>query len=86
MIEAVDLTEGILLDRFTPARAWQGEFKAGQNIVFIHTGGAQVLTSYRDLFGKRGNWPVRTRCFRADEYRYGKGCRCFDYHCLLTAS
>ena len=30
----------------------QGELKAGENVVFIHTGGAQALAGYRSLFGR----------------------------------
>ena len=64
MIEAVELTarhESILLDPVYSGKAMaglidlvrQGEFKAGENVVFIHTGGAQALFGYRSLFGKR---------------------------------
>jgi L-cysteate sulfo-lyase len=28
----------------------KGEFKKGQNIVFLHTGGAQALPGYLDSF------------------------------------
>jgi L-cysteate sulfo-lyase len=29
----------------------RGDFKQGQNIVFIHTGGSQALFAYRNVFG-----------------------------------
>jgi L-cysteate sulfo-lyase len=65
MIEAVELTarhESIMLDPVYSGKAMaglidlvrKGEFKTGENIVFIHTGGAQALFGYRSLFGKRG--------------------------------
>ncbi|MBT3426746.1 MAG: D-cysteine desulfhydrase [Gammaproteobacteria bacterium] len=64
MIEAVELTarhESILLDPVYSGKAMaglidlvrQGEFKAGENVVFIHTGGSQALFGYPSLFGKR---------------------------------
>ncbi|PWF21437.1 D-cysteine desulfhydrase [Corticimicrobacter populi] len=50
-------TEGILLDPVYSAKGFaglldyirKGEFKAGQNIVFIHTGGAAALPGYRSV-------------------------------------
>jgi len=64
MLEAVELTarhETILLDPVYSGKAMaglidlirQGEFKSGQNVVFIHTGGAQALFGYRRLFSRR---------------------------------
>lgn len=60
-IEAIELlarTEGILLDPVYSGKGMagliglirQGRFKASENIVFIHTGGAQALFGYRDAF------------------------------------
>jgi L-cysteate sulfo-lyase len=62
MREAVTLTartEGILLDPVYSGKAMaglidlirRGQFKAGQNIVFIHTGGAVGLFGYQHYFG-----------------------------------
>jgi L-cysteate sulfo-lyase len=31
----------------------QGFYRREENIVFIHTGGAQALSGYRSLFGQR---------------------------------
>lgn len=50
-------TEGILLDPVYSAKGFaglldyirKGIFKAGQNIVFIHTGGAAALPGYRNI-------------------------------------
>lgn len=50
-------TEGILLDPVYSAKGFaglldyirQGRFTAGQNIVFIHTGGATALSGYRNV-------------------------------------
>ena len=61
MVEAVTLlarTEGILLDPVYSGKGMaglldlirQGHFKAGQNIVFLHTGGAVGLYGYRNAF------------------------------------
>ena len=60
-IEAIELlarTEGILLDPVYSGKGMagliglirQGRFKASENIVFIHTGGAPALFGYRDAF------------------------------------
>jgi L-cysteate sulfo-lyase len=62
MREAITLvarTEGILLDPVYSGKAMaglidlirRGQFKAGQNIVFIHTGGAVGLFGYQHYFG-----------------------------------
>jgi L-cysteate sulfo-lyase len=64
MIEAVEMTarhESILLDPVYSGKgmaglidlARQGFYRRGENIVFIHTGGAQALSGYRSLFGQR---------------------------------
>ena len=64
MIEAVEMTarqESILLDPVYSGKgmaglidlARQGFYRRGENIVFIHTGGAQALSGYRNLFGQR---------------------------------
>ncbi|MCU0952845.1 MAG: pyridoxal-phosphate dependent enzyme, partial [Burkholderiaceae bacterium] len=64
MIEAVRLvarTEGILLDPVYSGKGMaglidlirKGEFRRGQNIVFLHTGGAVGLYGYRDAFADR---------------------------------
>ena len=64
MLEAIELTarhEAILLDPVYSGKAMaglidlirQGEFDAGENVVFIHTGGAQALFGYRSLFSQR---------------------------------
>lgn len=57
-IEVLARTEGILLDPVYSGKGMagliglirQGRFKASENIVFIHTGGAQALFGYRDAF------------------------------------
>ena len=65
MIDAVNLAarhESILLDRVYSGKGMaglidqvrQGAFQTGENVVFIHTGGAQALFGYRDLFSKGG--------------------------------
>lgn len=59
-LEAIMLTartEGVMLDPVYSAKGMagligrirQGEFKKGQRIVFLHTGGAQVLPAYRRI-------------------------------------
>jgi len=64
MIEAVEMTarhESILLDPVYSGKGMaglidlvrQGFYRRGENIVFIHTGGAQALSGYRSLFGQR---------------------------------
>jgi L-cysteate sulfo-lyase len=64
MIEAVEMTarhESILLDPVYSGKAMaglidlvrQGVYRRDENIVFIHTGGAQALPGYRSLFGQR---------------------------------
>lgn len=64
MIEAVEMTarhESILLDPVYSGKGMaglidlvrQGFYRPGENIVFIHTGGAQALSGYRSLFGQR---------------------------------
>ena len=64
MIEAVEMTarhESILLDPVYSGKGMaglidlvrQGYYRRGENIVFIHTGGAQALAGYRSLFGQR---------------------------------
>jgi L-cysteate sulfo-lyase len=64
MIEAVEMTarhESILLDPVYSGKGMaglidlvrQGYYRRGENIVFIHTGGAQALSGYRSLFGQR---------------------------------
>jgi L-cysteate sulfo-lyase len=64
MIEAVSLvarTEGILLDPVYSGKAMAGlldlirkeRFGKGQNIVFLHTGGAAGLFAYRHAFGEQ---------------------------------
>lgn len=61
MIDAVRLvarTEGILLDPVYSGKGMaglidlvrKGQFRRGQNIVFVHTGGAVGLYGYRDAF------------------------------------
>ncbi|WP_407333960.1 D-cysteine desulfhydrase [Enterovibrio sp. 27052020O] len=61
-IEAISLFakhEGILLDPVYSGKGGaglidlirKGHFKKGENIVFLHTGGAQALPGYRDAFG-----------------------------------
>lgn len=61
MIEAVELlarTEGILLDPVYAGKGFagliglirKGVFRKGQNIVFVHTGGAVGLFAYRETF------------------------------------
>ena len=66
MIEALELTarhEGILLDPVYSGKGMaglidlirKGEFNDNDNIVFIHTGGAQALPGYRSVFGNRGS-------------------------------
>ncbi len=65
MIEAVTLTarhESILLDPVYSGKGMaglidqvrQGAFQIDENVVFIHTGGAQALFGYRDLFSQGG--------------------------------
>lgn len=65
MIEAVTLlarTEGILLDPVYSGKGMaglidlvrKGQFTRGQNIVFLHTGGAVGLYGYRDAFAGAG--------------------------------
>jgi L-cysteate sulfo-lyase len=60
-LEAIELlarTEGILLDPVYSAKGMaglidlirQGRYKADDNIVFLHTGGAQALFGYREAF------------------------------------
>ncbi|HKK22302.1 MAG TPA: D-cysteine desulfhydrase [Pseudohaliea sp.] len=60
-IEAIHLLarlEGILLDPVYSAKGMaglidlirKGQYRAGQNIVFLHTGGAQALHGYRGFF------------------------------------
>lgn len=62
MIEAVRLVaqlEGILLDPVYSGKGMaglidlirSGHFRKGENIVFLHTGGAVGLFGYRDIFG-----------------------------------
>ena len=64
MIEAVEMTarhESILLDPIYSGKGMaglidlirQGFYRREENIVFIHTGGAQALSGYRSLFGQR---------------------------------
>ena len=61
MIEAVKMLaelEGVLLDPVYTGKAAagliglirQGHFKAGENVVFLHTGGAPALYAYQPLF------------------------------------
>lgn len=60
-IEAIELFarhEGILLDPVYSGKGAaglidlirKGHFKKGENIVFLHTGGSQALSGYRDVF------------------------------------
>ena len=35
----------------------KGTFKKGQNVVFVHTGGAVALFGYRDAFGFANGLP-----------------------------
>lgn len=60
-LEAIELfarTEGILLDPVYSGKGAaglidlvrKGEFKPGENVVFLHTGGAQALFAYRRAF------------------------------------
>jgi D-cysteine desulfhydrase len=64
MLEAVALlarTEGILLDPTYTGKAMaglvdlarQGRFKAGENVLFLHTGGTPGLFAQRELFPPR---------------------------------
>jgi L-cysteate sulfo-lyase len=64
MVEALELVarhEGILLDPVYSGKAMaglidlirKGRFKAGQNIVFLHTGGAVGLFGYVHAFSDR---------------------------------
>ena len=64
MIEAVEMAarhESILLDPVYSGKGMaglidlvrQGFYRRDENIVFIHTGGAQALSGYRSLFGQR---------------------------------
>ncbi|WP_371363579.1 L-cysteate sulfo-lyase [Sporomusa rhizae] len=61
MVEAVELmarTEAILLDPVYTGKTFsgliglirQGQFKKGQNVVFVHTGGSPALYHYKDYF------------------------------------
>ena len=63
MIEAVTMTarlEGILLDPVYSGKGMaglidlcrKGHFKKGENVVFVHTGGAVALYGYMDAFEK----------------------------------
>jgi L-cysteate sulfo-lyase len=65
MVEAIKLvarTEGILLDPVYSGKGMaglidlirRGHFKEGQNIVFVHTGGAVGLFAYRETFAEAG--------------------------------
>jgi L-cysteate sulfo-lyase len=65
MLEAVRMVaglEGILLDPVYSGKCMaglidlirKGRFKKGQNIVFIHTGGAAGLFGYRQAFAQKG--------------------------------
>jgi L-cysteate sulfo-lyase len=60
-IDAIEMfarLEGILLDPVYSGKGAaglidlvrKGEFKKGQNVVFLHTGGAQALFGYRSAF------------------------------------
>ena len=62
MIEAVRLAaefEGLLLDPVYTGKAFaalidlirRGHFKAGENVVFLHTGGSAALFAYPTIFG-----------------------------------
>jgi L-cysteate sulfo-lyase len=64
MVEAVEMTarhESILLDPVYSGKGMAGLidlvrqdfYRRDENIVFIHTGGAQALSGYRSLFGQR---------------------------------
>ena len=66
MIEAVTLlarTEGILLDPVYSGKAMagmidhirKGTFRANEEIVFLHTGGATSLFGYKSLFFRKQN-------------------------------
>ena len=68
MVEAVTLlaqSEGILLDPVYSGKGMaglidlirKGTFKKGQNVVFVHTGGAVALFGYRDAFGFANGLP-----------------------------
>ncbi|MDR2613792.1 MAG: pyridoxal-phosphate dependent enzyme, partial [Candidatus Accumulibacter sp.] len=68
MVEAVHLLarhEGILLDPVYTGKAFaglidlirKGHFKKGENIVFLHTGGAAGLFAYRSIFAPRPAFP-----------------------------
>ena len=61
MVEAIKLlaqTEGILLDPVYSGKTMaglidlirKGHFKKGQNVLFLHTGGAPALYAYLDTF------------------------------------
>jgi len=61
MVEAICLlarTEGLLLDPVYSGKGMagliglvrRGRFRAGENVVFLHTGGAAALFAYQDLF------------------------------------
>ena len=63
MIEAVQMvarTEGIFLDPVYSGKGMaglidlirKGAFKAGENVVFLHTGGAVGLFGYADTFNE----------------------------------
>ena len=62
MIEAVEMLaryEGILLDPVYAGKGFaglvdlvrKGHFRAGENVVFVHTGGSAALFAYADIFG-----------------------------------
>jgi L-cysteate sulfo-lyase len=68
MVEAVRLLarrEGILLDPVYTGKAFaglvdlirKGRFKKGENIVFLHTGGAAGLFAYRSILAPRPAFP-----------------------------
>lgn len=65
-LDAIELfarTETILLDPVYSGKGAaglidmirRGDFRKDQNVVFIHTGGAQALFAYRDAFAGRGD-------------------------------
>lgn len=65
-IEAIRLvaeTEGVLLDPVYSGKAMaglienirSGKFRAGENVVFWHTGGSPALSAYPEYFKKGGN-------------------------------
>ena len=70
MVEAVTMlarTEGILLDPVYTGKAMaglmdlvrKGEFKRGQRVLFLHTGGSPALFAYTDTFRK--GWEQKNR-------------------------